>query len=606
MKKILIIAVVAIVLIVIGVFGYAAMNANSLIASYKPDLEKTASDALGSKVELGNIEVSVFPSVKLHVAEFSVSEKSEKLKLKDLFINVSVVKLITGTLQITDLLIDSPALTILKQKDVFWVAGLPKPTNKPDSNVKPKAQKEVSKSDPAPTEGSSLALNLDKFVLSNASLTLKDLDKNKELRIGTVTINAGLALKGKEIDLSRFDIDGSVLKNGTLIANGTTNGGLNIDATLSKLNQEDLTAISEILDLSLPIELKQPSTLKVNIKGDLNKPTISTQLLLPYVDLPDVGTFVKDVDTNLTIVADLGSEKHLIKSPATKVQIGEIPVKLSLDAIATKQEFSLNSLHIDGFSGTVDGSLKSNLANKNLETRFELANLQMGDFLKALKPGEEPVFTGDLKNLTISATGNSSNNLPQSLNGKASLLLENGVMVGSNLAGDVLTAVTGLPFIQGSLQSEVPEEQRKHVDSENTPIKKLSADFNIGNGTISTDNLSLISEIFTLASHGSATFDGAVNFKGDIIFTKEFSAALVSAVKELGSMLDAEERLSFPVKLEGKAPKFKATPDTSKLLKKAATGAATKALSDFLSGGKKEGAEKGGKSKGLGGLLGGF
>src|SRR3990167_876837 len=105
MKKLHLFAVI-LVLVAVLVMGYAALNANSLVTKYKPDIEKTLGKTMKRSVSLGEIELSLFPSLKLKVKEISLKERKkskEALTLQNLYLHLSLWRLLTGKLAITDL-----------------------------------------------------------------------------------------------------------------------------------------------------------------------------------------------------------------------------------------------------------------------------------------------------------------------------------------------------------------------------------------------------------------------------------------------------------------------------------------------------------------------
>lgn len=96
MKKKILILLVVIILIAGAGLAYAAMNLNSLIEKFRPDLEKIASQTLGMPVNIGNLEASVFPETKILVKEFKLGggDKSQAFKLNNLALSVKLSALL--------------------------------------------------------------------------------------------------------------------------------------------------------------------------------------------------------------------------------------------------------------------------------------------------------------------------------------------------------------------------------------------------------------------------------------------------------------------------------------------------------------------------------
>ena len=98
MKRFIIYSVLVVILTVGGILLYAGMNASSLVAQYKPEIEKMASQALGTKVALGNLKTTIFPETEIVVDELLVGEKGsgETLSLKNLTVKVALAALLSN------------------------------------------------------------------------------------------------------------------------------------------------------------------------------------------------------------------------------------------------------------------------------------------------------------------------------------------------------------------------------------------------------------------------------------------------------------------------------------------------------------------------------
>jgi uncharacterized protein involved in outer membrane biogenesis len=129
MKKLLIIGFLLIFLLIVAVGGglaYAVMNANAIAKQYKPELEKLASDALGSTVTFGDISAKVFPTARLAISDSKLESGGESLTLESLSLNVALMPLLQRDLQVKELVLDTPKITIYLEKDGFYIAGLPR------------------------------------------------------------------------------------------------------------------------------------------------------------------------------------------------------------------------------------------------------------------------------------------------------------------------------------------------------------------------------------------------------------------------------------------------------------------------------------------------
>ncbi len=644
MKKIIIGILILIVVLVVGVFTYVAINADSLIAKYKPDLETIASNSVGSKVELGDISVSVFPSVKATVSEFRLSEgrKDESFSLKNLNLNLSLTDLLFGTIRVKTLSIDNPTLVLIKDGKNIRIAGLPEKKDHKKSS-KPTSSSNKNESSSSTPASSPVSLDLESIQVNDASVTLKDTTTNNEMSLGKVSLSTGVKLEGSNLSVQNLSINGTVLESASLSASGNIkNFGsgkekLDLSCDLTKLSLQDISKVSSILEIPPPIEGEGVIDVNFKLTGSSKKPEAEGSIDLGNAKLIKPGIFSKEQDSPLNLAfalkpkeeklefsTTLKGEDLALVSPATTVSglniglqgvgdqksktwemstdslaltLGGAPIRGNIQANVTESTVNVPTIHLDAFNGTIDGNLKLGTASSALGLDFSVATLDLGMLLSALKPGSDALMTGTLSTLTLSANTTLKEDPAAALGGRGSILVINSKLLGSNIIGDSLRAISSLPFISGNLFSTLPEDQQQAMSANETDIRKLAASFLIGNKRISTNDFIIESSLFTLTASGTAGFDAELDLRCKMIIEPALSAIIVDKVKELRAALNADGKLPLTVNIKGKAPALVVTPDVTELLKAGVKGAATKALSDVLSG-------KGIDKKGLGGILG--
>ena len=637
MKKKLLIALAIVLVLVIGVLGYAAINANSLIARFKPDLEKIASETLGSKVSLGTLSVSVFPETRVVVDEFKVLPKGgvgEGLTLKNLTMKVGLMPLLGGKLDVTRLSLDSPSITMIKDADGTYLAGLPKPSANADARASQRPEGDAQKA-PAAKAGNpvpaGLSLNVREFALSNATLILDDRIQKKELRVSNVNVNAGLefssgvatvtslSVNGNALSKLDFNLDGSgltfdlgskLMNLGTLVAK-VAGSAINIKGSIDASGPKGSVNINSTgVGLAAFNPLMHdfvPATANMTLAGSVT-PNIDatfgpggTYQAKGTVGLSDLGLTLPAISVsggkgNLAISAN--QDQQSATSSDLAFVVGDQTLNMVLESSATKEQATVSKLDVTGLGGTAKVTGTLGLADQKFSSNVNAAGMRIEKALGTIMPGKDPLMTGLLKSFAVSVTGALGETLMNSLSGPGSVVVTDGSLVGFNLANQVLKGVQGIPFISGGLYSAVPEGQKGSVDSSDTPIKSMTANFTLAAGRMNTSNLVLESNIFRLEGSGSVGFDMSLDLKTTFIFTEEFTAALVGRVKELKRLVDEKGRLVIPLELQGKLPAVIVIPDVQKLVevagKRMAIDQAEKALGKAL----------GGSGKGLGGLLG--
>src|SRR5262249_6438399 len=156
------------------------------VNSFRPAIEQRASQALGRKVQLGDLSLSLI-SGSLSAENLSIGDDpkfstSPFLTAKSLKVGVQVLPLIfSKALNVTGVTIDSPQVTLLHNPAGVWnFSSLGGPTAKAQANQAP-----AGKTPSAPEE-----LSIKKFALTNGKITVGATDSQKRSTYDNLNITA--------------------------------------------------------------------------------------------------------------------------------------------------------------------------------------------------------------------------------------------------------------------------------------------------------------------------------------------------------------------------------------------------------------------------------
>jgi AsmA protein len=266
-----------VILVIIAVLVVLVLVAPFLIPvnQFRPTIEEKASAALGRKVNVGNLSLSLFTGSlaadNLSIADDPKFSNAPFLTAKSVKVGVELLPLILHKeLNITNILIDSPAVTLLRNPGGVWNYS---------SFGASAAKSQGSQTPPPPQTQKPSPSNAGEFSVEKL-----------ELRNGTVVIGSTNSQKRStydKVDLTASHVSLTTKFPVTLTANLPGGGNLKLDGTAGPLDQEN-TALT-------PVNAKL-------IVNNLNLAT--TGLLDPSVGLG--GLF----DLNATIASQNG-EAHL-------------------------------------------------------------------------------------------------------------------------------------------------------------------------------------------------------------------------------------------------------------------------------------------------------
>jgi len=268
LRVILVLVVVLVVLVLVAPFLIP-------VNQFRPTIEEKASAALGRKVDVGNLSLSLFTGSlaadNLAIADDAKFSKSPFLTAKSIKVGVELVPLILHKdLNITNIVIDSPEVTLLRNPGGEWNyssfgASAAKSQGKqatPAQQAPPPQQAEKS--------SSGGEFSVDKLELRNGRIVIGSTNSQKRSTYD-------------KVDLTASNVSMTTKFPVTLTANLPGGGNLKLDGTAGPLDQEN-TALT-------------PVNAKLTVNG-LN--LASTGLLDPSAGLGGI------LDLNATIASQSG------------------------------------------------------------------------------------------------------------------------------------------------------------------------------------------------------------------------------------------------------------------------------------------------------------
>jgi|GEM_PF-1930599 len=640
-KKITIIIVIAVVALV-GFVSLAILRANDLVKLAQPQIEAQLSKALGYRVSVGEIDLSLFPSIELAVRRISLGDETSP-SLSALKAKLALLPLLSRKFEASEILLEQPKLTLERSTKGFSVRGLQRVTPEapsPEESRSPASNTAPARTAADATSEAAVDLHLERLNVRGGSLTIHDQETGGKTQLDGIDLNAEIRLEAGSLTLPKGELRALLpgdkpisLSTGSLTLNQSTDqvtitdtilttdaGRITMSADLNiktmrgtiKLSSEPL-AIEKLLHYA---SVTTPALAKVPLSGKLTVAGAEIMLGGPGKLSLKAPIQLQQASFNPTpqlILEGLGGEISLEGSPDAlrfaaeklSLSLNKAPLVTTLEGdfrMGTANTLSLKRFDVQGFNGTATLPLTLTMGStRDLRTTLNLQGMAIESLLSAFKPEHAGVVTGTLQKCSATLSGSLSPD-PVTLRGPGSANVTAVTLKGLNLPRAVLSSIgKGLPFVQQSLEQSVPPEFQGLMNSPDTRIESLDAVFELQGDTIAIRSLTLVAEHFSLTSSGSAAKDGTLDVATTFTFTPEFSQALARRVKDIQKVYDTNGRLVIPLTLQGRLPKLIVLPDLPKLMQ---TGAgkiiereAGRAIDKLLKGDPK-------KAEGVKGLLG--
>ncbi len=226
-----------IILVVIAVLVVIVLVAPFLIPvnQFRPTIEEKASAALGRKVDVGNLSLSLFSGSlaadNLSIADDPKFSNSPFLTAKSVKVGVDLLPLILRKeLNVTNIVIDSPAVTLLRNPGGEWnYSSFGASAAKSREKQAPPPPKETQKPSAPSNAGE---FSVEKLELRNGSFVIGSTNSQKRSRYD-------------KVDLAASNVSLTTQFPVTLTANLPGGGNLKLDGTAGPLDQEN-TALTPV------------------------------------------------------------------------------------------------------------------------------------------------------------------------------------------------------------------------------------------------------------------------------------------------------------------------------------------------------------------------
>ena len=549
LKRVLLVLVVLVLVVVVAaVIFVKTFDVNR----YKPQILRQAKAALGRDVdfEKANLAFSFAHGVRLEVARLTVSEDpvfgtGDALAVGNVSLGVDALGyLFQKKVSISDIVIDAPRVTIIRQKDgslnVQSLAGAA-------GGARPAAG-------PAALASAPLALPvllISSLKVAGGSVTYVDHSFEPAVTLEISDLSASVS----RISLTEpfpFVVEGAVLsakKNVRL--EGKAQFDLKTkEVTLSGLKAD--TDLSQLLLEKIPVvfPMAQGAVLPVSLEG---KASVTAEKLTAGPS--GLAGLAADV-----VVTDGGLRFKELPAPIHDVQA-------SAHITASTVHLEKATAKIAGGAVQAAGVLEDYLTVRKFDMNVDAEGLKIQDLLPADTSAVkvEGLAAG---HANVKGQGLSPDALSTSLSGDGKISVAGVRLRDINVLRKVLDKISVLPGLAERVEANLPDRYKEKLTQADTVLSDIELPFQVKNGRLLVPDTVLRADEFLFQGSTEAGLDGTFSLMGSFYIPGELSAAMVAGVPELQYLLDEKQQIYFPLKVSGNAAKMDVNVDKEYIGKK--------------------------------------
>jgi uncharacterized protein involved in outer membrane biogenesis len=617
MKKNLLRVFAIVLALAIAAVTVFAWRIGDVASAYKPLLEKKLSEALGAEATFGDLSLSLFPKPALRVTDVTIkgnAGQSPGVALRSLSAGASLLPLLKKRLVLSAITLDQPIVTLIKSPQGVAIRGVEAPARSPAASDSKPAQV----SSPAP-QNLPLDIAIERIVVHNGTLILDEPHLARSTKLNRLELDAALSLAQSEVKVPdaalSFETGPSLpitIEVTDLLLNQTTKsvtlsnalvttpaGAIRASGNSPSAGQTGTVAlttdgldIAKLKSMMAPVApnfsgLPASGSARADIRLSLSHERVSAlkgPITLSGISL-DLSARHRIRALNADLSVDGSPEDLAFAIAKASLQYNNTPLGVTADGRIRTKDISVHAVSVKGFGGQIQAPLRLDLSGSpTLAIKPSASSLSIQSLLKAIDNPAASVVSGTISSCNGDFNSIALNNPAQTTSGPGAITIKDGIIKGMNLPNQVLTKIEGLPFIADSLRKRVPPEFDSILSKPDTVIRELNSRFSIRSGVVSISDLFLASDLFNLKGSGTYALTGQVGLEAQILFSPEFSKALIARVKELQPLVNPDGRLVFPIAVQGTIPAVIVTPDLKGLAKSVSVDALKQTIGEALKG----------------------
>ena len=234
------------------------------------------------------------------------------------------------------------------------------------------------------------------------------------------------------------------------------------------------------------------------------------------------------------------------------------PAKTRVDALHVTAQWTPARLRITQLTGELFGGTVALSADYSLQSGAMLAvegkgtNLAVARAIDAAHTGRPAPVHGQADvTLDLRARGTTQDAMLASVNGTAAVDVREGRLTDFNLAREVVTHTAQIPIAGPQLAAQLSTVFGRRLDGDDTPFERLHGTVALGGQQARPEDLTFTTADYDVTARGSVGFDGATDLACLLRLSPQFSGEITAKVREAKLLADPGGRVALPFRLRG-------------------------------------------------------
>jgi len=305
----------------------------------------------------------------------------------------------------------------------------------------------------------------------------------------------------------------------------------------------------------------------------------------------------KAADLNeVTVNAALTSPQGMVSDLAFR--------NLALRADYDGRRANVSSLTLNAYGGSIAArGVAVVAAPRPFQAAVNLTNIDLQQALTGLKAKAANTLRGALTGQIIAAgSGENFEQIKTTLRGNGRIQIDNGKLIGVNVAASALKQISGIPVINTLITPSIVARHPALFSSPDTDLKVARLSYVMTGPRMTSNDITVVSDDYRMLASGWFDLDRNVDLSIHLLMSRQFSGDLQAEKKNVVYLENPSGEIEIPLLVRGAMPHPSVQPDVQFLVQRAATQAVqqqgTQLLNKYLGGNKGIGKYLGGAGSG--------
>ena len=219
---------------------------------------------------------------------------------------------------------------------------------------------------------------------------------------------------------------------------------------------------------------------------------------------------------------------------------------------ATPEQAFIDHFSANAMAGSISGSGVFRPKESKFDVKAKVDKVNLTEYFRYKSPALAEAVAGRISgDIDLAGQGKTWEALQKTLTGRGGAVVLEGALLNTNLTEQLFNGFAASPLVPPTVIANIKKKNPNLFGTNKTMFENLAGKIAIQDGKISTADLKLASNDFSMVGDGYFSFDKTLNLNTTLTLSQKLSNDLVAEIPAAKFLLNANGRFEVPLKLTG-------------------------------------------------------